>query len=284
MRLRHNVLAASALLLLWSPGFAAAAPRLPLFDTHVHYSRGAWEVYSPKRILKKLAAAGVKRALVSSTPDEGTLMLYEADPRRIVPNLRPYRVSGDMSRWAWDGEVLAYVTKRIKRGIYKGIGEFHLFEDRDAASPYIKKLARIAVERNIALQVHSGAGPVNVLFSHTPKLKILWAHAGMSEPPGVVGKLLDRYANLWAGVSFRGGDIAPGGKLDPEWRALFLRHPDRFVYGTDTYITERWESYGALVAAHRAWLGQLPRKIAEGIAHRNAVRLFGAGKDTGLPE
>ena len=26
------------------------------------------------------------------------------------------------------------------------------------------------------------------------------------------------------------------------------------------------------------------KKIAEGIAHRNAVRLFGAGKDTGLPE
>jgi predicted TIM-barrel fold metal-dependent hydrolase len=231
-----------------------------------------------------LAAAGVKRALVSSTPDDGTLKLYQADSNRIVPALRPYRTREDMSGWARSQEVFEYVSKRIRRGIYKGIGEFHLFDARDAGSPQMKGLVRIAVERDIVLQVHSDSGPVGALFAHDPKLKILWAHAGMSESPNVIQELLDKYKNLWAGVSFREGDIAPGGKLDPRWRALFVRHQDRFVYGTDTYISERWSSYGDLVKEHRTWLKQLPRMVAEKIAYRNAVRLFGAGKATGLSE
>ncbi|MEE9255797.1 MAG: amidohydrolase family protein, partial [bacterium] len=151
----------------------------------------------------------------------------------------------------------------------------------------IRGLAQLAVKRGLFLQIHSGAAPVSALFSLAPKIRILWAHAGMSEPPEVIGRLLEAHKNLWVGLSFRAGDIVPGGRggrIDPEWRALFLRHPDRFVYGTDTYITERWGGYGELVEAHRVWLRQLPRKVAEKIAYRNAVRLFGAGKGTGLPE
>ena len=261
-----------------------AQERLPLFDTHVHYSQSAWAVYSPKQILEMLAAAGVKRALVSSTPDDGTLKLYEVAPNRIVPSLRPYRQRADMSDWARNQQVFNYVSERIKRGVYKGIGEFHIFDVHDAVSLQIKGLVTIAVERDIVLQVHSDSGPVKALFSHNPKPKILWAHAGMSEPPNVVQELMDKYTNLWVGVSFRAGDIAPGGKIDPAWRALFVRHQNRFVYGTDTYIPERWSNYSDLVAEHRAWLRQLPREVAEKIAYRNAVRLFGAGKATGLPE
>jgi predicted TIM-barrel fold metal-dependent hydrolase len=106
----------------------------------------------------------------------------------------------------------------------------------------------------------------------------------MSEPPEVIGRMLAAHKNLWVGLSFRAEDIAPDGRIDPAWRALFLRRADRFVYGTDTYITERWGSYGELVEAHRVWLRQLPRKVAEKIAYRNAVKLFGAGKGTGLPK
>lgn len=285
MRFYRSIFFVSAFVLFCSPGpYAAAQERLPLFDTHVHYSRPDWDVYPPAQILKILAAAGVKRALVSSTPDDGTLKLFQADPKRIAPNLRPYRTQADMSGWAKNQEVLDYVAGRLKSGIYKGVGEFHLFDAKDAASPQMKALVRLAVQRNIVLQIHSDAKPVEVLFSHSKKLKILWAHAGMSEPAGTVRAMMDKYKNLWAGVSFRADDIAPGGKIDTAWHWLFLRHPDRFVYGTDTYITERWAAYGDLVEEHRAWLNQLPRKIARKIAYQNAVRLFGGGGAAGLPE
>jgi predicted TIM-barrel fold metal-dependent hydrolase len=285
LSLRKWALGALSFALAWrlGPGAPAQEP-LPLFDAHLHYSRPAWEVFPPGRVLEILAAAGVRRALVSSTPDDGTLRLHKAAPDRFVPILRPYRDGSDAAGWARSEEVLAHVSERIERGVYKGIGEFHLWNEEDAASPQVRRLARLAVERGVVLHVHSGAGPVRALFAHTPEARILWAHAGMSEPPGTVRELLDRHANLWTEVSFREEHIAPGGKLDPAWRALLLRHQDRFLFGTDTYTTERWGRYKELVAGHRAWLGQLPREAAERIAFRNAVRLFGAGGVSGPPE
>ena len=56
---------------------------------------------------------------------------------------------------------------------------------------------------------------------------------------------------------------------------MFERYPDRFLLGSDTWINERWESYGAIMAGYRAWLAQLPPKIAAQIANGNAKALFG---------
>ena len=259
----------------------AAEKMLPVFDTHVHYSREAWESYSPRVILDKLTAAGVARALVSSTPDDGTLKLYREDKERIVPILRPYRGRVDIG-WFRDRGVIDYVAGRLGRGVYRGIGEFHLLYESDARTPEIRRLIRMAVARDIILHVHSGARPLRALFAIEPKLKILWAHAGMAAPPGMIRRLLERYPQLWTELSFRAEDIVPDGRLDPAWRQLFLDHPGRFMVGTDTYINGRWEIYSGLVEEHRRWLALLPRKVAKAIAHGNAVKLFGAGGRGGV--
>ncbi len=263
---------------------AAAAEDLPIFDTHMHYSQEAWGPYGPGRIMDILDAAGVARALVSSTPDEGTLRLYRHDKDRIVPILRPYHGDVDSANWSRDPGVAAYLEERLRRGIYRGIGEFHLFDDSDARSAPVRRVVALAVARDIVLHVHTGAGPVRTLFAIDAKVKVLWAHAGMSTPPEVIGELLDRYSRLSADVSFRAADIAPGGSLDEAWRALFLRHPDRFMIGTDTYVTGRWDTYGGLIEEHRRWLAQLPGDVARAIAYGNAVALVGAGGGlTGTP-
>ncbi len=225
----------------------------------------------------KLEQANVPRALVSSTPDDGTLMLHRHEPARFQPVLRPYRAGADLSGWYRDRQVPGYLAKRLESGIYRGIGEFHLADDSAAETPEIRRLVELAMARQIMVHVHSGPGPVEALFAIEPRLTILWAHAGMSTPPAGVGALLDRYSRLSAELAFRDGDIAPAGRLDPAWRALFLRHHDRFMIGTDTYITERWAVYGELIDAHRRWLAALPPDVAAAIAYRNAVRLFGAG-------
>ena len=98
------------------------AAQFPIFDAHIHYSRPDWSVYTPERALSILAQAGVHRAIVSSTPDDGTVMLYEKAPAGIVPFLRPYRTRDDMGSWTRDAAVAAYVEERLKRGIYRGIG------------------------------------------------------------------------------------------------------------------------------------------------------------------
>ena len=59
----------------------------PIFDTHMHYSRTAWPHYSPDEILEIMDRARVSTALVSSTPDDGTLTLFGVAPKRIIPEI-----------------------------------------------------------------------------------------------------------------------------------------------------------------------------------------------------
>lgn len=277
--MRHRLLAALAAfctLVIAAPA-AKAEERLPIFDTHVHYSRPAWSDYPPAKILELMDRAGVPRALASSTPDDGTLALHRAAPRRVAPILRPYRDRSEMGGWHADASVPPYLEERLKSGVYRGIGEFHLNDAEHAKTPVLDRIAALAMARDIPLHVHSGAAPIETLLARHARLKILWAHAGMSEPAEVVGRLLDRHASLTTELSFRAGDVAPGGRLDPAWRALLIRHAERFMIGSDTYTTGRWPAYAELIEAHRQWLGQLPREAAEKIAFRNAVRMFGGG-------
>ncbi len=272
-----RALITGALLLLAAgagPGSAGAQPtRLPIFDTHLHYSSRDWASHPEERILAILDGAGVARALVSSTPDEGTVRLHRKAPDRIVPILRPYRTRDDMSGWWKDPSIVTYLEERLALGVHRGIGEFHL-HGGDVDTPVMRQIAALAVRRGLPVHAHSDEAAVVALFALEPRLRILWAHAGMSSGPDVVGALLDRHPGLWVELALRNSDVAPGGTLDPAWRALFLRHPDRFMVGTDTWTTSRWEALPGSVEEVRRYLGQLPPDVAEALAWRNAERLF----------
>ncbi len=272
--MRHVACVLVALGLLVSAAGPVHAQALQIFDAHIHYSQSDWDTLTPERALSVLARANVFRALVSSTPDDGTLKLYDRAPRGIVPFLRPYRNRGDMATWPHDPAVAAYVEERIKRGIYRGIGEFHLSAG-DVEAPVVKRFAALAEQRTIFWQAHVDDVTVEKLLTLYPRVRILWAHAGMSASADTVGRLLDRFPNLWVELALR-TDVAPGGTLDPAWRAVFLKYPDRFMVGTDTWITSRWETLRDGMLAIQDWLAQLPREVAERIAYKNGERLFPA--------
>ena len=251
---------------------APAAAQFPIFDAHIHYSRPDWDVYTPERILSILAGAGVHRSIVSSTPDDGTVKLYEKAPKGIVPFLRPYRTRDDMGSWHSDPGVQAYVEERLKRGIYRGIGEFHL-SAANVAGPTVKRLAELSAERNLFLQAHVDDVAIEKLLTLYPMTRFIWAHAGMSSPASTVGQLLERFPKLWVELALR-TDVAYNGTLDPEWRAVFVKFPDRFMVGTDTWVTSRWEIVRDYHRDVQIWLVQLPREVAEAIAWKNGERLF----------
>lgn len=267
------LLAAAAAFL--APSFARAQAQLPIYDVHVHYSRDAWGTYDPAAIEKKLRAAGVGRALVSSSPDGGTLKLRAANPAVFVPMLRPYYEGVNNSTWHRENQVIAYMDGRLKSGVYKGVGEFHLWSAADAQTPVVRRVVARARELGLFVYVHSDAQAVEALFALEPAVKVLWGHAGMSEPPETVGAMLDKHKNLWTELSFRAGGVASGGKLNDAWKTVLTRHPDRFMVGSDTYVTSRWDQYGELIAEHRRYLDLLPPETAKKIAWENAVRLFG---------
>ena len=250
-----------------------SAEDLPIFDAHIHYNQPDWSVYSPEKIFGFLDQAGVRWALVSSTPDEGTLRIFERDPKRIIPILRPYRTQGDMGTWMKDSSILPYVEKKLERGVYRGIGEFHISVGEIDSSNVVRGFAALAAERGIFLYAHTDESGVEKLLRLKPQVRILWAHAGMSATPQRIGQLLGKYPTLSIETSIR-RDIAPGGRLDPAWQDLFLRHSDRFLIGSDTYVTSRWESFMAIHTEYRSWLSRLSSGAAEKLAFKNALQLI----------
>jgi hypothetical protein len=268
-----------AALLLGATAFAPrqAAEPLPLFDAHLHYSADAWTVYDVDQALAILDQSNVRVALVSSTPDDGTLKLYARAPDRVVPILRPYRNRGDNATWTGDPSIVTYLRARLEAapaGLrYRGIGEFHLYAG-EADRPVVAEVAALAREHDLFMHAHSDDRAVADLLELYPGTRVLWAHAGMSASPATVGALLDRYpGRLWVELALR-YDVAPGGTLDRDWAALFERHPSRLMVGTDTWITPQWTRLPELKAAEQAWLRQLPPALAERLAWRNAACIF----------
>ena len=273
--LRRNVLL-TMMLCIATPAMAA---ELPLFDGHIHYSVGSPERYPPEEVIRILDEAGITHALLSSTPNDGTRTLYAKYPERFIAELRPYRNTRDFETWAverasWyrDPETVTFIEQELVRGIYRGIGEFHADGD-EAATPEMRAIAQLAERKGLWLHAHSDAAAVEHLFAHAPTVTIIWAHAGMSTPPAEIDRMLARYPRLFAELSYR-NEVASAGVVEPVWRELFLRFPDRFIYGTDTWIPMRWETVIPLARAARDWLSDLPPEVAKNIAYRNAERIF----------
>src|SRR5262249_40022379 len=129
----RSSLVALALLLV---ALSARGAELPVFDAHIHYSHDAWERVPPKEAIALLRKAGVKRALVSSSNDDGNQMLAVAAPDLIIPSLRPYRTRGDVSTWVRDEGIIPYLEERLKKHRYAAIGEFHVY-GADADLPVV---------------------------------------------------------------------------------------------------------------------------------------------------
>lgn len=259
-------------LALAAPGPTPAGD-LPLFDAHIHYSHDAWDIVPPKEAVAILRRAGVRRALVSSSNDEGTQKLVAEAPDLIVPALRPYRTRVDVGTWVRDDGIVTYVEERLRRYRYAAIGEFHLY-GADAELPVPRRIVALARQHGLILHAHSDADAVERLFQQYPGARILWAHAGF-ERPEVVRDMLGKYPRLWADLAFR-SDHGSGGHVPPEWRGVFLEFPDRFMVGTDTFTPERWHYVGEHAVWSRAWLADLPPDVAERIAWKNGEALFGA--------
>ncbi len=255
----------------------AHAADLPIFDAHVHYSHDAAEILPTEDVVALLRKAKVKRALVSSSDDDGTQKLYAAAPDLIVPELRPYRRRGEISTWVRDQGVVTYLEERLRKYRYVAIGEFHLY-GADAELPVPRRMVELARQYGLMLHAHSDADAIERLFAQWPQARILWAHAGFEQPERVRA-MLRKHPNLWADLAFR-TDHAAGGKVAAEWRAAFLEFPDRFMVGTDTFVPERWHYVPEHAAWSRGWLADLPPDVAERIAWKNGEAVIGAEFDT----
>ena len=219
---------------------------------------------------------GVAMGLVSSTPDDGTIMLWKYAPNRIVPELRPYHGKAGSSNWTKAPGMAEYLAGRLKKFPHKGIGEFHIHRLDTSDEPLFRKVIAMAKARDIFLHMHSGPEPIRWLYGLDRKVKIIWAHAGLGEPASVVYKLMAEFPELYADTSLREHAIlGSGNTLDPEWRKIIMRFQDRLMIGSDTWVNSQWDDYSGIIKSNRLWLSKLPRPVAEKIAYKNAARIFG---------
>lgn len=272
-----RVLLALLLVLCGYPGSIQAQTYYsgPLFDAHLHYNDDAVAEYSLGRLAELFSKSGVKGILANSRPNDGTRLLVEKGRKdtKVVPFIRVYRDRADYGTWFNNPDIHAMIVEEYKRGYYRGIGEFHVF-GKDAGTDVVKNIVNFAVEKNLVLHAHCDEQALELLFAHNPKARIIWAHTGFTTPLNQVEALLKKYPQMWGELSYR-WDVGEGGKLNEGWKALFLKHPARFLVGSDTWVVQRWQTYPDIISGYRAWLGQLPKTVAEQIAWKNAAVLFG---------
>ena len=270
-------LCATALLVMT----AQAVEPLPIFDAHMHYNIEARDTYPPAKVLEIFRQSNVRGILATSRPNEGSALLMKAAPAAspaltVVPFIRVYRDRADYGTWHKNPEIVAMIEREFAEGAMKGkvrgIGEFHLYGE-EAKSKEFAQIVAFAQKNALWLHAHSDEAAINTIFTLAPKAKVIWAHTGFSVATDRVAAMMKAHPDLMGELSYR-NDITDGGKLSKPWRALFTAYPDRFLLGSDCWVTERWAQYGEIMDYYQRWLAELPRDVATKIAHRNGERIF----------
>jgi hypothetical protein len=274
---------------------AYAAPYSgPLFDAHLHYNQEAWNgqtgPHPVSDVLARMQRNGVRAVLANSRPNDGTRALAEAGAATaqagvtVVPFVRLYRDRADYDNWFRDDTIYQMVQAELARGTpagpYRGLGEFHLYDSANANGPVARQLMALADTRRLAVLAHVDDVAIDLLMANTPskgqQTRLIWAHTGIGGTSVArVDALMARYPLLMGELSCRPGLTCDGGLLCPEWRALLLKYPNRFVIGSDTWVNQRWQYYDELMQGYRTWLGGLPPEVARAIGWDNAAGWFG---------
>ena len=249
-----------------------------LFDAHLHYNATHATQFSPQQIIAKLEHNDIRQAVVSGTPASHTASLYRQAPGRIVPLLGVYRSQADKITWPNDATLAERVEADLNKGNWRGIGELHIFASQ-RHSPVFRRIIEIATQRRLPLQIHGDPAVIDTVYDVSPSQAVIWAHAGTFPYPDLLADYLQRYPALSIDLSVRDDRIAPDGQISDDWYELFIRFPDRFMVGVDTFSLSRWQHFDAAVATLRNWLGQLPDDVAKRLAYDNAALFFGQSGD-----
>lgn len=198
-------------------------------------------------------------------------------------------------------------------GVFSGIGEFSIHKefvsskiDGDVASltdPALDRLLDFAAEVGLVVLIHNdvnrpfgkkGETPVFLtqfreLLRRHPRNSFIWAHTGLGRIVQPVEGHLDMLESIledpvFARVNFdiSWDEVAKYIVSSPEATRrtadLINRHPDRFLFGSDTVAPKSAEAYYAPYEMYRPLWQQLTAEAKEGILEKNYERIFDEGR------
>jgi predicted TIM-barrel fold metal-dependent hydrolase len=266
-------------------GPAAAADYAgPIIDAHSHV---------PNATAIDAYAAAMKRHNVTKVVLLGVGGVQKQDAAWLAAAARKYPgrvVAGE----PLPDPTSAAAAARLDTGLAKSgahvVGEVHIRQvsrkiDRSPADPAFVKILEVAASHRAPVVIHqeltaASAKALEAALAAAPAATLVLAHAGESTPE-VIDGLLARHPNLTVDLSGMHFQRTPAlatetGPLDPAWKALITKRPDRFVIGLDVWAARLFEPamLDRLMAWTRRILGELPPDVAERVAHRNAAALY----------
>jgi predicted TIM-barrel fold metal-dependent hydrolase len=270
--------------LLFARPVGAADYTGPLIDAHSHVPNdiaiaayvAAMKRHNISKVLL-LGVGGVQKddpvwiaAAATRYPDQVLMALPLADPMADAASAR--------------------LDEQLTRGRYRAVGEVHVRQvsrkiDRSPDAPAFGRVLETIARHKVPLVIHfeltdPAAAALGTALARHPTATIVLAHGGEG-PPARVEALLARHPNLMvdlSGMHFqRKPALAPEtGPLDPQWKALIEKMPNRFMMGLDVWAARLFEP--ALLDRLMKWtrriLGELSPVVAEQVAFRNAAKVY----------
>lgn len=271
-------------LLVADPASAQAPYQGPLIDAHSHL---------PNLQVLDAYVAAMKRHNVGKVVLLGVGGLQKQDVEWIAAAAKRYPdrvIQGAPVPDPLGPGQASTLDALLGSGRYRAAGEVHVRQesrkiDRRADDPAFARVLEVAAKHGVPVVIHSeltaaaGSSLEAALQKH-PKAVIVLAHGGSAEPALVEGQL-SRNPNLLVDLSGMHYQRTPRlasekGPLDPAWKALIEKFPDRFLMGIDVWAPRLFEpaTLDRLLAWTRRILGELPPEVAQKVAYRNAARLF----------
>lgn len=264
-------------------------------DSHIHFNWDHREETSIEEVIDILKQHDVGLTIVASTPSTLALELREKGGDWVIPFFSPYIHEDGKRDWYLDEQVVKNAEQGLKSGQYYGIGEVHFMNGFQPGTDnaIFLKLLKLAEQYNVPMLIHIDSGNEQTflkLCSANQNIKMIFAHAGGNLRPSHIKIILKQCDNVWIDFAARDPWRYDGISKDdftllPEWRALVLDYPERFITGTDpvwkvtrwsTWDTgdEGWTHYQKLYDYHWRWMNDLPEDIRRKIAWENTQTLL----------
>lgn len=275
-----------ALLVVLVPSIAAAADYAgPLIDAHSHLPNAAvidaYVAAMKRHNIGKVVLLGVGG--VQKDDAQWIAAAAKAHPDRVIPGLPvPEPTRGDAAG------TLDVELARTKAHV---MGEVHLRQlsrkiDRDPSDAHFLEILKLTAERGVPIVIHyemttpAAAAQLEKALAARPQAVVVLAHAGETKP-AELEKVLARNTNLMVDLSGMHFQRTPSlasetGPLDPKWKALIEKMPERFLMGIDVWASRLFEPamLDRLMRWTRRVLGQLSPAVAERVAWKNAARIY----------
>jgi predicted TIM-barrel fold metal-dependent hydrolase len=257
----------------------------PLIDAHSHVPN-ATAIDAYVAAMKRHDIARVVLLGVGGVQKDDAAWIGAAarrHPDRVVVGLPLPDPTAEASAAKLDAE--------LARGAARAIGEVHIRQvsrkiERSPADAAFLKVLEVAARHRVPVVIHDelddrAAAALESALRAQPKAVIVLAHGG-SAAPERLSALLGAHANLRVDLSGMHFERKPSlaterGPLDPAWKALIEKHPDRFLMGIDVWARHLFEPamLDRLMRWTRRVLGELRPDVAERVAHGNAAALYG---------